>query len=52
MCGSRCERDVEHCQGASLLRLELEDLWILVWKELSVCYIAVDPVEPKIAINR
>jgi len=33
-------RDVELCQGTSLLKLELEDHWILVWrgKCLLSCY--------------
>jgi len=46
------DRDVELCQGASLLRLELEDHWILVWREVSICYLAMDPLEPIVTINK
>ena len=42
---------VDLCQGASLPRLELEDDWISVWKEVSVCYPAVDPVKLIVAVG-
>jgi len=35
---------VDLCQGASLSSLELEDDWMLTWKEVSVCYLVVVPV--------
>jgi len=44
VCGLQC--------GASLLRLELEDHLSLIWQEVSVLYLAMDPVEPMVAISR
>jgi len=40
------------CWRASLLRLKLKDDWILAWKEVSVCYLVVVPVELIAAVGR
>jgi len=32
--------------------LELDDHWILVWRGVSVCYLAGDPVELIVAISK
>jgi len=44
VCGFQC--------GASPLSLKLEDHLSLVWQEASVFYLAVDPVEPIVTVNR
>jgi len=43
-------RYVDLCQGASMLRLELKDDWMLTWKE--VCYLVVVPVKLIVAVGR
>jgi len=40
------------CRGASLSRLKLKDDWILAWKEVSVCYLVVVPVELIVTVGR
>ena len=49
---SDVDRYVDLCQGASLSRLELEDDWMLTWKEVSVCYLVVVPVKLIVAVRR
>ena len=49
---SDVNRYVDLCQESSLLRLELEEDWIVARKEVSVCYLAVDPVELIVAVGR
>jgi len=43
---------VDLCQGASLSSLELEDDWMLTWKEVSVCYLVVVPVKLIVTVGR
>jgi len=45
-------RYVDLCQGALLSRLELEDDWMLIWKEVSVCYLVVVPVKLIVTVGR
>jgi len=43
---------VDLCRGTSHPRLELEDDWILVWEEVSVCDLVVNPGELTVAVGR
>jgi len=43
---------VDLCQGASLSSLELEDDWMLTWKEVSVCYLVVVPMKLIVTVGR
>jgi len=49
---SNGDRYVDLCQGTLLLRLELEDDWMLTWKEVSVRYLVVVPVKLIVAVGR
>ena len=44
---SDVDRSMDLCWDSSLLSLELEDDWSLVWKEISVCYIVVVPAKER-----
>jgi len=43
---------VDLCHGASVSSLELEDDWMLTWKEVSVCYLVVVPMKLIVTVGR
>ena len=49
---SDIDRYMDLCRGASLSRLKLKDDCILAWKEVSVCYLVVVPVELIVIVGR
>jgi len=42
VCGSDVDRDMDVCWGASLLRLKLENDWILIWIQWSLLPLLVN----------